>query len=43
MVKFYKEVFGLSEAFADPDGTFTVLSNGSEGSLETGVLLTVEH
>ncbi|MFD3681300.1 VOC family protein [Streptomyces sp. NPDC058613] len=42
-VKFYKEAFGLSKVFADPDGTFTVLGNGSEGSLETGVLLAVEH
>lgn len=42
-VKFYKEAFGLGEAFADPDGTFTVLADGSGGSLETGVLLAVEH
>lgn len=42
-VKFYKEAFGLSEAFADPDGTFTVLGDGAGGSLETGVLLAVEH
>lgn len=43
-VSFYSKAFGLEPLFADPDGTFTVISNGAAGSTtEAGVLLTVEH